>query len=560
MSNSRFSQEESLPKTGRVNEVCQEWMLREDSALAYRLQNEEFTDHLSGNRLRNALVREDFPKARNEQLREQEMAEQAAAIYQRMLQEQEEIDKQVAKELAERLEKEDKVRKKVIELKDQDIARQLLENERLKVEKHQQVPPSYLHYSPHKPVLYPKRDIPLYPPPINYEPSPQHYSKRQGLAMPLPNENGNISSIRNLDSHQGIVVQDETGVTDSAEMYVEPYNSTKMSNDQLNRIDVVTDVPDDLGIPFDELTLRQIQEKKDAELARKLQEEEGNVEDTLLNRDRMLAIEAQDKELAKLLQERERAKAKRARERAKQKALAKKQQQESGQIPDGAHLQASGQIMPDDSYAFPADLVTQPTSKVPKNISAVPDIYTVPNPDEEDISYSLPADVLLERNQIANGQNYSPKKQFNGGGSLNNTPEKNIGGGNRPTHLELRSPLNRANKPRYPDPESCDTLNTSSGSPSGNTSPLHSNIAMAIDPTYSRRGGGYRPPSSYDTTSSTVTTSTSSSSPGILPPPDISEQDDESPAPPYMPIQGQRRTASLEKKKKKSKEGGCKQQ
>lgn len=69
-----------------------EWMVREDSALAYRLQNEEFTDHLSGNRFRNAVVREDFPRAKNEQQKEQEMAEQAAAIYHRMLQEQEEHD------------------------------------------------------------------------------------------------------------------------------------------------------------------------------------------------------------------------------------------------------------------------------------------------------------------------------------------------------------------------------------------------------------------------------------------------------------------------------------
>lgn len=85
---------------------------------------------------------------------------------------------------------------------------------------------------------------------------------------------------------------------------------------------------------------------------------------------------------------------------------------------------------------------------------------------------------------------------------------------------------------------------------------------MAIDPTYSRRGVYHRTSSNYDTASSTVTTSTSSSSPGmILPAPDITEQDDDNPAPPYMPIQGQRRTASLEKKqKKKGKDGGCKQQ
>lgn len=47
-----------------------------------------------------------------------------------------------------------------------------------------------------------------------------------------------------------------------------------------------------------------------------------------VNRDRLLAIETQDKELARLLQEKERAKARRARERAKQKAALKRMQEE----------------------------------------------------------------------------------------------------------------------------------------------------------------------------------------------------------------------------------------
>lgn len=127
----------------------------------------------------------------------------------------------------------------------------------------------------------------------------------------------------------------------------------------------------------------------------------------------------------------------------------------------------------------------------------------------------------------------------------------------------FRSPLNRINKPRYPDPEPCESATTSSNScPSSNSPTALTNIAMAIDPTYPRRGGYRRSPSNYDTASSTVTTSTSSSSPGmILPPPDVTEHDSDNPVPPYMPIQGQRRTASLEKKqKKKGKDSGCKQQ
>ncbi|KAL1518357.1 hypothetical protein ABEB36_001992 [Hypothenemus hampei] len=532
---SKLTREEALPKSGRVNEVCQEWMIREDSALAYQLQNKEFSEHLSGNRFRNAVVREDFPRAKSEQQKEQELAEQAAAVYHRMLQEQEEHDQKVAKELAEKLEREERFKRRALEIRDQDVARQMLEKERYKVEHLQMSPSRLLPLLSHR---VPKEQSPHRPTPLNYQANlSQMPQKRQGLAMPLPQDNG----LPMMDQQKYC-----SSDINTAELYIEPYRSTQQD---INRIDVVQD--DEFGIPLHELTLRQIQEKKDAELARQLQEEEGNVQDTLLDRDRMLAIEAQDKELAKLLQERERAKAKRAREKAKQKALAKKQQQQQQHdpIPDCVPPN-SGQILPDDSYAFPADMINQPVSSVPRNIAAVPDIYTVPNPLEEEISYSLPADVVLE----GLTQNHAGKKIVNG------TPDKTAA--NRPNHLELRSPLNRINKPRMPDPPIgfLEQTTISNGSGSGGASPLHSNIAMAIDPTYSRR----RPPSSYDTTTpSTVTTSTSGSSPGIatMTSPDLwADNEDESPAPPYMPIQGQRRTASLEKKKKKNREGGCKQQ
>lgn len=98
-----FTIEEAKPsglaKTGRVTEMCREWLVREDGALAYQLQNQEINAHYNGNKQRNALVREDFPCAKDEQIREQQLAEQAAAVYQKMLAEQEEIDNRIAKEL-----------------------------------------------------------------------------------------------------------------------------------------------------------------------------------------------------------------------------------------------------------------------------------------------------------------------------------------------------------------------------------------------------------------------------------------------------------------------------
>lgn len=205
------------------------------------------------------------------------------------------------------------MKRKALEIHDQEIAKHMLEREHKRVEKLHQTPPPNPPYSPQKvPSLPPKHDPQFSP----HRSNPQNYQanlpRRQALPMPLPQTNISPNSY-NKPQHNNL---DEIN---SAELYNEPYLTSHQLSDHLNRIDLA-----DIGIPLDEAAERQIQEQRDAELARKLQEQESLLED----RDRLLAIEAQDKELAKLLQERERAKAKRARERAKQKALAKKQQLE----------------------------------------------------------------------------------------------------------------------------------------------------------------------------------------------------------------------------------------
>lgn len=441
MSNTRVPEIENLPVTGRVTEVCQEWMVREDSALAYRLQSQEFNEHLSGNKFRNAVVREDFPRAKDEQLREQRMAEQAAAIYQKMLAEQEEIDNKIAKELADKIEREEKFKRRAVELRDQEVARQLLEKERIRIDRLHQMPREVTGppYSPQKPAqLLPRnqeiQSSPHRPNPFNYQ---ANLPRRQAPPMPLP-QNGLPHSELYVEPIANNLNFDE--IT-SAE-YNEPYRPVQNLSEQLDQIGLA-----EVGLPLDEIAQRQIQEEKDAELARQLQEQEGSLE----HHDRLLAIEAQDKELAKLLQERERAKAKRARERAKQKALAKKQAAHQQQMIDPQE-RGVNQLMPDDSYAFPADVLPTASTGVPRNVAAVPDLYAVPNPDEEDVSYSLPVDVLPNISGNNLKTNYSPSKFDSYAGEvkdLNIVPgsnhpsmERGIGLGtssaSRPTHLDLR--------------------------------------------------------------------------------------------------------------------------
>lgn len=154
----------------------------------------------------------------------------------------------------------------------------------------------------------------------------------------------------------------------------------------------------------------------------------------------MLAIEAQDKELAKMLQERERAKVRRAKERAKQRALAKKQmQQQPHQIQD------QNQIMPDDAYSYPADMI-QPKPENVNYSEIVPPAKTGhvrQSSQDDDTGYSFPLDGL-------NRTGYSPQKydarytqEIRGvGAGLPNFSSAERGADSlppvRPTQLDLR--------------------------------------------------------------------------------------------------------------------------
>uniref|UniRef100_A0A0K8TZZ4 Coiled-coil domain-containing protein 50 n=1 Tax=Bactrocera latifrons TaxID=174628 RepID=A0A0K8TZZ4_BACLA len=118
---------ELLPKSGHVNEVCKEWLVREDSALAYKLQSQEINDFYKGNRQRNAVVREDFPTALNEQIKEKEEAEKQVEMYRRRLLEQEAYDKRVAKEIADKLERDLQEQRQRELLESEEMAQQMQE-------------------------------------------------------------------------------------------------------------------------------------------------------------------------------------------------------------------------------------------------------------------------------------------------------------------------------------------------------------------------------------------------------------------------------------------------
>lgn len=260
---------DTLPKAGRVNEVCREWLVHEDGALAYRLQDEEIREHYTGNKIRNAQVREDLPRAKVEQELEE-------LKYQSYIQQQEERDALVAKQIALSLEREE--RQKERELQEQMRLQLRLDDEAAQLE-----------------------------------------------------------------------------------------------------------------------MKRHIQEVKDEELAKKLQQEEeenavdnhdGPFNDQLLL-DQKLAMEAQDAELARMLQEKERAKIRKARQRARQRKLERQQLQEleeqnlaeKPQRPDRLDLKGKTRVQPILNYPqYPDPEEIQTLDESSENIREVQNVAAIIDP------------------------------------------------------------------------------------------------------------------------------------------------------------------------------------
>lgn len=93
----------------------------------------------------------------------------------------------VAKELADKLEREEKLKKRALELRDQNIVRQMLEKERFKVANGPiPLPPRVKDQPPVRPPL------PIYT---------ANIPKRQGMPMPLPLEGGVTTVTRSLERH-----------------------------------------------------------------------------------------------------------------------------------------------------------------------------------------------------------------------------------------------------------------------------------------------------------------------------------------------------------------------
>ncbi|XP_065356549.1 uncharacterized protein LOC135950944 isoform X4 [Calliphora vicina] len=448
---------ETLPKSGHVTEVCKEWLVREDGALAYKLQSQEITDFYKGNRTRNAVVREDFPTALQEQIKEKETADKQVEQYRRKLKEQEEHDKRVAKEIADKLER-DLQEQNLRELKDSEkIAQEMQE---IYVNLPPVPPPSARDKSNKVPPPRPAKSSTLQQQHNHHQQqqplSPNGYRNPNSPPFPIVLQQHHFS---NTDGYVGLALQatpaqqrnhhhypnsaqqQQRSPTNTANHIVklspEKYDQMvgnmngilngavagaagggaaavvvakeRQNQENVDDIELYVDPCDyaslkEIGLPMQEIkemSAKLKQEQKDALLARRLQELEVHDGMSLEERDRMLAIEAQDKELAKMLQEREKAKAKRAKEKARQR---KSQQKEPQTLTNGIHPH-NGPIQP-----MPQDCMTSSSTSSSRHSHSLSNDgsaqYQRDQLQEDPLdleAYSSPIDVLKHAQRTQNG-------------------------------------------------------------------------------------------------------------------------------------------------------------
>ncbi|XP_063864098.1 uncharacterized protein LOC135102661 isoform X1 [Scylla paramamosain] len=533
---------DDLPQRGRVTEVCREWLMHEDQALAYRLQNEEYQSHLVTNRERNQLLRQDTPKAREEQIREDHEAAIAQTALELALAQQEARDADLAANLSLQLNVKELEKKQQQEEEDMLYARSLMEREKESIRQVREL-----------------RQV-----------------EREAAYLGINTGNDNVALLSRKERRERSASQ--AGATSEGSA---PASSSGVSSDLSDLSDFCLQPTNDM----DEEEQRALQEDQDAELARLLQEQDGKRRGDLLHRDQLLAIEAQDRELAKVLQEQERAKAKKAREKARQKALQKKQAEGKSPLPEpsprvrGSSPQegrsSSSPLQPLDCNSPGPSGYSNNESPVPSNYAGSSPGYLSPESPREDVDQQWQQPPRGQRLQRPDSLDL-PGVSRSTTASIHQEPSRN------PHH---NFPVVKTNKPRLPDPENApgEVFGETSSSSSMERSPGmgFTNIACAIDPTYQRRVmRGELAPSPQATLQSSSSSSTTSSGTGglvgasvsspisPLPPPVFDDdEEDDYPVPPYMPIQGQRRTASLEKnrrpkppKEKSNSKDSCKQQ
>ena len=287
-------------------EMCKQWLVHEDGALAYQLQNKEIDRHYGLNRYNRRTIREDIPVARVVQT-DEEVRQQEERFHElEALRVQAEEDEEIARRVTEEFLSEEEAHKKQREIEDEEIARTVQEKEKVKYEK-------YMEKKRRKELK----------------------KEREILEKQLEQHTQDARLMVRSNPDAGTADEDMGEVQNSfGGMAVSGRNSRSARNGYTRvtpsgRIEDEGDFSDFFTVPDDipEAQRSHLQQLQDEELARLLQEQEHKRTKAEVDRVKLREIEEQDERLAKIIQEQETLRAKRSKEKRKQQEEVKRQQQ-----------------------------------------------------------------------------------------------------------------------------------------------------------------------------------------------------------------------------------------
>lgn len=304
-------------KRPSVRQVCQDFMVREDGALAQRLQDEEFGDHYLRNRSERKTVRENVKAAKITYLEE---VKQAQLLPSEELQHMAHPEEWLASDLQHKLQTEEvdcERKRRDSELKDQEIARQLQEREAMKLERARQrrlerqlkeereskiLQEAISGLNDHNDNQVNHRQH------AETQRAPAPVGLRNGRSSPDTEETKPRRHVRGEGSN-GRGSEKRYSIGEGAVVQLPPSEGGRLECDRIILADGTAidlfDENEDKGAR--EQAHKRSRERQDEEYARRLQEQENKLleQDRQAEHDRKLALEYQDREFAKELQRKE---------------------------------------------------------------------------------------------------------------------------------------------------------------------------------------------------------------------------------------------------------------
>lgn len=324
-----------------VRQVCQDFMMREDGALAHQLQEEEFGNHYIRNRSERKTVREDVKAAKITYLEEVKNAQLLPNVE---MQKMEQTEQWLTSDLQRKLQNEEiecERKRRDAETRDQEIARQLQEREALKLERARQKRLEQQLKEEQESKMLCEAVSKLKENGKNHV---NHREMAESQTAPVPvhtEETRPHQKLSGKSSNSSRTSENSYSLGEGAVVQVPPPpEGGRLECDRIIMADGTAidlfDENEDQGVR--EKAHKRSREKQDEEFARKLQEEEKKLleQDRQAANDRRMALEYQDREFAKELQRREYVRL--------QKVKRERQLRRAQTVPDENNSGSTGEI------------------------------------------------------------------------------------------------------------------------------------------------------------------------------------------------------------------------